>query len=122
MEMVFESHAKYNSLLDFSENGWQKTQPVWGILTTPVFAPQMETSTFHYPHFSWETNVNFLHYAGSWAVPVRYDLSDGDLEDLLDSVNGVLLPGGAMEMIDQKTGVQSDFYKTTKRIWDYMKR
>jgi len=65
----------------------------------------METSTFKdKPDFTWETNVNFLHYAGSWAVPVRYDLSDEDLEALLDSVNGVLFGGGDTPMIDWETG------------------
>lgn len=83
----------------------------------------MESSTFKdYPHFTWETNVNFLHYAGSWAVPIRYDLSDEDLEAMLDSVNGVLLAGGHMPLMDWDTGEQSYFYKTSKRIWNYMKK
>ena len=78
---------------------------MWGIATTPVFHPMMETESFTgYPHFTWETNVNFLHYAGSWAVPVRYDLSDEDLEALLGSVNGVFFAGGATPMIDWDTG------------------
>ena len=120
MDMVFDTYGKYNAKLDFSDNGWQKTQPVWGILTTPLFSPMMETSTFSYPHFSWETNVNFLHYAGSWAVPIRYDLSDEDMEAMLDSVNGVFLGGGAMHMMDWDTGETSDWYKMSKRVWDYM--
>ena len=82
----------------------------------------MKTETFEYPHFTWETNINFLHYAGSWAVPVRYDLNDEDLEALLDSVNGVFFTGGGSKMIDWDTGEQSDLYKTAKRIWSYMKR
>ena len=82
----------------------------------------MKTETFEYPHFTWETNINFLHYAGSWAVPVRYDLNDDDLEALLDSVNGVFFAGGGSKMIDWDTGEQSDLYKTAKRIWSYMKR
>ena len=122
MEMLLENANKYNAKLDFSENGFQKTQPVWGIATTDVFSPLMETKSFRYPHFTWETNVNFIHYAGSWAVPVRYDLSDEDLEALLDSVNGVFMAGGAAEMVNPKTGEQSVFYKTQKRIWEYMKR
>lgn len=72
----------------------------------------MNTSTFKHPHFTWETNVNFIHYAGSWAVPIRYDLSDEDLYALLDSVNGVFLAGGATDMIDFETGEQSVFYQT----------
>ena len=45
-----------------------------------------------------------MHYAGSWAVLVRYDLSDEDLEAMLDSANSVYLGGGAMPMIDRQTG------------------
>lgn len=64
----------------------------------------MNTKTFEFPHFTWETNVNFVHYAGSWAVPIRYDLSDEDLEAMLDSVNGVFMAGGASDMINPETG------------------
>ena len=120
MEMILNNANKYHANLDFTD--FQKTQPVWGIATTEVFSPLMETKSFNYPHFTWETNVNFVHYAGSWAVPIRYDLNDEDLYALLDSVNGVFLAGGATDMINFETGEQSVFYKTQKRIWDYMKR
>ena len=119
--MLLENYAKYNAHLDF-ENGFQTTQPVIAIVTTPVFYETMETDTFKYPHFTWETNVNFIHYAGSWAVPLRYDLSDEDLEKLLDSVNGVFFTGGATPLIDMETGEMSFFYKNAKRIWNYMKK
>ena len=82
----------------------------------------MKTSTFDYDNFSWETNIHFMHYAGNWAVPVRYDLSDEDLEELLDSVNGVYFGGGATPLVDHDTGEHSFFYKTAKRIWLYMKK
>lgn len=82
----------------------------------------MVTDTFQYPHFTWETNVHFIHYAGNWAVPVRYDLDDADIEDLLDSVNGVFFTGGATPLIDMETGEMSYFYKMAKKIWSYMKR
>ena len=119
--MLLENYAKYNAHLDF-ESGFQQTQPVIGIATTPVFYERMETDTFHYPHFTWETNVNFIHYAGSWAVPLRYDLSDEDLEKMLDSVNGVFFTGGATPLIDMETGEMSFFYKNAKKIWNYMKK
>jgi len=101
--MLLETFKKYNRLLDF-ENGFQTTQPVVAIATTPIFVDQMNTSTFEYPHFTWETNVHFVHYAGSWAVPLSYDLSDEDLEELLDSVNGVFYAGGASSLVDRETG------------------
>ena len=115
-----ESFAKYNANLDISE--FQKSQPVIGIVSTPLFYEFMRTDTFNYPHFTWETNLHFVHYAGSWAVPIRYDLSDEDLEKLLDSVNGVFFTGGATPLIDRETGEMSFFYKNAKKIWEYMKR
>ena len=119
--MLLNTFGKYNARIDF-EGGFQTNQPVIGIVTTPVFYEVMKTDTFDYPHFTWETNVNFLHYAGSWVVPVRYDLSDADLEKLLGSINGVFFAGGATDLIDMETGEQSFFYKHVKRIWNYMKR
>jgi len=95
---------------------------VWGLATTPLFNDLMRTNTFDYSHFSWETNINFIHYAGNWAVPVRYDLSDEELEELLGSINGVFFAGGATPLIDVETGEQSLFYRTAKRIWNYMKK
>ena len=82
LQMMVDTWDKYNSNLDF-EQGFQQTQPVWGIAVTPLFNELMRTNSFDYPQFSWETNVNFVHYAGNWAVPIRYDLEDKDLEELL---------------------------------------
>ena len=122
LDMMLDNYAKYNAQLDFTENGWQKTQPVFGIFATPVFDYRMKTSTFDYAHFTWETNVNFIHYAGSWAVPVRYDLSDEDLEALLDSINGVFFAGGSTWKTMDWKSEDTPFYHTAKRIWNYMKR
>jgi len=37
---------------------------------------QFDEDTFPYPHYTWEHNINFIHYAGSFAVPIRYDLEE----------------------------------------------
>ena len=44
----------------------------------------MKDENFPYDHFSWEHNVNFIHYAGSHTIPIKYDLSDEDLFPLLN--------------------------------------
>ena len=80
LEMLVETYAKYNARLDFDEP-FQYSRPVVGILTMqnpPQFAD------FDYEHFIWEGNVYMVHYAGSWAVPIRYDLDDAELYPLLD--------------------------------------
>ena len=56
------------------------------------------------------TNVNLIHYAGTWAVPIRYDLQDDDLYTLLDSINGVFFAGGGALLIDMETGEQTHLY------------
>ena len=117
--MLLESYSKYNTELDFDK--FQNDQPVIGILTTPVFADYASDS-FTYNHFTWETNVHLIHYAGSWAVPVRYDLSDADLYELLDQINGVLFAGGATPFFKAGTDEFSPFYHTAKRIFEYSKR
>ena len=63
--------------------------------------------------------MNFIHYAGSWAVPILYDISDDDLYTLLDQINGVLFTGGGTDLIDMETGEESQYYQTTKKIWEY---
>ena len=102
------------------------TQPVIGIPTMKVFeGMDMYTDTFEFPHFTWETNVNFVHYAGSWAVPIRYDLEDEDLYALLDSINGVFFTGGQTELFDRDTGTplpNSQYWQLAKKIFDYSKR
>ena len=113
--MLVETYAKYNARLDFDEP-FQASTPVVGILT--MYNPFPD---FDYEQFIWEGNVNMVHYAGSWAVPIRYDLSDAELYPLLDSINAVLFTGGAMPLVDRETGEQSVYYRTAKKIFNYAK-
>jgi hypothetical protein len=62
------------------------------------------TDTFDWKNFTWKHNVDFLHYAGSWAIPIRWDISDEDLYPLLDSLNGVYFAGGGADLVDRETG------------------
>ena len=49
---------------------------------------------------------NFIHYAGNWAVPVRYDLTVVDFYELLGSMKGIFFAGGATPLVDMETGEQ----------------
>ena len=40
-------------------------------------------------------------------MPIRYDIGDDDLYELLNSVNGVLFTGGDDALVNRETGVQS---------------
>jgi len=121
LDLIMDEAQKYKARLEF-DKGFQVEQPVIGIATTPPFSQTMRTSTLDYDHFTWQTNVNYLHYAGSWTVPVRWDLNDEDLEELLDSINGIFFAGGGTPLVDKETGEQSFFYKFAKRVWAYMKK
>ena len=52
--------------------------PVIGIPTMPSKDYEY-TENFAYKHFSWEHNINFIHYAGSFAAAIRYDLPEDEL-------------------------------------------
>jgi hypothetical protein len=66
----------------------------------PFWNDAMKLENFVWDQFVWEHNVNFVHYAGSHAVPIRYDLADEDLYPLLDSINGVFFTGGAVKLFN----------------------
>jgi gamma-glutamyl hydrolase len=61
-----------------------------------------------------------IHYTGAWAAVVKPDLEDGELYNLLDSLNGVLMPGGGLELFGKsQVGEPIPYYKTSKKIFEY---
>ena len=86
----------------------------------PTEQSQM-TDSFQYRHFTWEHNVNFIHYAGTFAAVVKFDMNDRELYALLDQLNGVYLTGGPLNLIDTHTLKQHTYYKTAKKIIKYAK-
>lgn len=97
-----KTFAKYGKTLDFDQ--FQESQPVVGILMTDVFSELYRNDTFPWHQFSWTHNMSFVHYGGSWAVPIRHDLEDEDLYAMLDSINGIYFAGGGAPLIDMETG------------------
>jgi hypothetical protein len=65
-------YSAYGLRLD--ETKFQVDQPAIGIFTMPFWSSDMKPDDFPYTQFIWEHNANFIHYAGSWAVPIRYDI------------------------------------------------
>ena len=84
----------------------------------PFWDRKSKPDDFPYEHFLWEHNINFVHYAGSHSVPIRFDISDEDLYPLLDQINGVFLTGGGLDII-LPDGTQHQYYKTARKIFDY---
>jgi gamma-glutamyl-gamma-aminobutyrate hydrolase PuuD len=75
---------------------FQVDLPVIGIMTMPFWDESMKTESFQYEHFTWEHNVNFVRYAGSFSLPIKYNLPDEELYELLDQINGAYFTGGGL--------------------------
>ena len=58
--------------------------------------------------------MNFVQYAGSFAVPIPYDIEDEALYALLDQINGAYFTGGGLNDI-----VNTQYYQTAKKIFEY---
>ena len=66
-------------------------------------------------------NDNFVKWAGSRTVAIPFDVEEEQLIAILDQINGVLLTGGSLTLIDEN-GVQHPYYKTAKRVIEYSKQ
>ncbi|CDW76180.1 gamma-glutamyl hydrolase [Stylonychia lemnae] len=63
-----------------------------------------------------ETNQLFIEDSGGVsAVPIHYDITDRDLQQLLEKVNGVHFTGGGLNLIDKETGEKHVYYKTASK-------
>ena len=61
-----------------------------------------------------------MKWAGSKTIAIPFDVSEQELIRILNQINGVLLTGGALSLIDDH-GNQHQYYKTAKRIIEYSK-
>ena len=92
--------------------------PTIGIITQPV-APGKKDA-FDFNDYILEVNDNFVKWAGSKTVAIPFDISEEELVRMLDQINGVLLTGGSLTLIDED-GNQHPYYKTAKRVIEYSK-
>jgi hypothetical protein len=68
-------------------------------MSMPPWSDSMYTESFNYNHFTWEVNTNHVHYAGTHSVPIRYDLEDAELYELLGQINGAFFTGGDLDIL-----------------------
>lgn len=113
-----ERNLKFNEALKESDDDHGDFVPVIGIITQPVH--DSKKHTFDYNDYILEVNDNFARWAGSKTVAIPYDVSEGDLVALLDQINGVLLTGGALTLVDDE-GNLHPYYETAKRVIEYSK-
>ena len=76
---------------------------------------------FPYNDYILEVNDNFIRWAGSRTVAIPYDMPEDQLLKILPQINGVLFTGGALELIEPKTGKRHPYYTTAKKIFHYSK-
>lgn len=92
-------------------------QPRIGILTQPTSAKNRQL--FDKDQYVLEVNDNFVRWSGSVPIAIPYDISPEELSKVLNQINGVLFTGGALEMIDEKSGEWHQYYKTAHQIFSY---
>jgi len=60
---------------------------------------QSKRGGFDYDSYVLEVNDNFIRWSGSRTVAIPYDIPQKELLELLPQINGVLLTGGALELV-----------------------
>ena len=90
-------------------------------MPTPPADVTSASNGFPFKQYVWEHNINFVHYAGSYAIPVAYDIADDKLYALLDQLNGFYFTGGPLNLFDPD-GNPHTYYQTCKKIYRYALR
>jgi len=105
---------KYDSKLDLDRI--QVDIPVMGVLLNS----REPTEFMPFKFAAWETVINLVHYAGSYAAVMTPNMSDEELYAMLDSLNGVVFPGGDLHMFGHSGyGEPIQYYRTSKKIFNY---
>ncbi|XP_010358670.1 gamma-glutamyl hydrolase [Rhinopithecus roxellana] len=84
-------------------------KPIIGILMQKCRNKVMKNYGRYYIAASY---VKYLESAGARVVPVRLDLTEKDYETLFKSINGILFPGGSVDLR------RSDYAKVAKIFYD----
>ncbi len=65
-----------------------------------------------------EINREFIETSGFVkAIPIHYDISEDDLNDLLDKIDGVHFTGGGLTLYNETSGQWHPYYETARRIF-----
>ncbi|XP_033293489.1 gamma-glutamyl hydrolase isoform X2 [Orcinus orca] len=84
-------------------------KPIIGILMQTCHSENMKILGKYYIAASY---VKYLESAGARVVPIRLDLKDEEYEKLFKSINGILFPGGSVDLINSGYAhVAKIFYK-----------
>ena len=82
--------------ISFSEKK-QNYAPIIGILTQPSsWVSLYDANDFTYIAASY---VKALEAAGAQVIPIKYDWDDEKIKEVMEGLNGLLLPGGGTELV-----------------------
>ncbi|XP_071446440.1 gamma-glutamyl hydrolase-like isoform X1 [Hetaerina americana] len=79
-------------------------RPIIGVLSQEITNPLVKNKYSNYTSYIAASYVKFLEGAGARVVPIRINLSDDYYENIVNSVNGVLFPGGGINLEDSGYG------------------
>lgn len=81
---------------------------------------------FDYDEYILGVNYEFLTLGNSQPVYLSYESDTTEQEvalyDTLSKINGILLTGGGLTLIDHETKAQHPYYRTAKKIIEYSMR
>jgi len=107
-------------LITFSYSQETKAElqvPLIGILAQPQIS---QYSFFYQPHNQWtmviKSYVDWIEQAGAIPVLIPFDLSQKMLDIMIDSVQGILLPGGPTDTFNDQTHKSSDYQLVSNYI------
>ncbi|KAG2378683.1 hypothetical protein C9374_007831 [Naegleria lovaniensis] len=76
------------------------TRPIIGILAQPTLSGKISRFGKYYIDAAY---VKFVESSGARVVPIRFDLPVHQLREYFEQINGLLLPGGAIDLVDNST-------------------
>lgn len=86
--------------ISFSEKK-ANSAPIIGILTQPSsWVSLYDANDFSYIAASY---VKALEAAGAQVIPIKYDWDDEKIKEVMEGLNGLLLPGGGTELVIEES-------------------
>ena len=98
-------------------NSWRNERPIIGVLAQDIDSISSAMKGRNYNSYISASYVKFLESGGARVVPILIDQPDEYYQMIFDSINGMLIPGGAVDFdnsgkhdfTDQGTALQCLF-------------
>jgi hypothetical protein len=101
-----ETFSNRRAFLEGTEDTTFK--PVIGVLSQPV--PLEKEGYFEHDQYLVKAYNDFIEAGNGQAVVIKYDLTDDELYQLLDQLNGVILTGGGILFFNTSNSTDHKYY------------